>query len=261
MAQTPRYREVSDDLRDAIMNEGEVMGVQLRDGAKLPTEPELERHFQVSRGTVRQALKELTAEGFIETRGRGGTYVRRLPLLAYSVDAESPYRHDTSPDTSDTWFSVVEAEGRKPTQDFRFRIEPATATVAGRLRLEANELVVVREMLRYVDDIPWSDQITYYPSDIANRCGIDVPENIPEGTIRRMAKHGIIEVRLEHEISSRPASEDERRRFDLGPGVSVLIFRRVGYSDGRPVRYTQETLPADRNVITHVSEIDKDGHA
>ncbi|MGH3771583.1 MAG: GntR family transcriptional regulator [Pseudonocardiaceae bacterium] len=61
------------------------------DGAQLPTEPELGSHFQVSRGTIRQALRELAAEGLIETRGRDGTYARRLPMLEYTVDAEDPY--------------------------------------------------------------------------------------------------------------------------------------------------------------------------
>ncbi len=68
-----------------------------------------------------------------------------------------------------------------------------------------------------------------------------------------MAANGVIEERLDHEISSRPANDDERRRFELTSGVSVLIYRWLGWSSGRPIRYTLEILPADRNVITHVT--------
>ncbi|MGH8574319.1 MAG: GntR family transcriptional regulator, partial [Gammaproteobacteria bacterium] len=126
-------------------------------------EPELGGYFQVSRGTIRQALREPAAEGLIETRGRSGTYVRRLPMPEYNADAEDPHRRDDEPSLIDTWFSVVKRAGRTPSEDFRFRIEPATASVASRLHAEVNDLVVVRECIRHVDEIPWSEQVSYYP--------------------------------------------------------------------------------------------------
>lgn len=255
MATEPKYRELADELEEAIRAEATLLGVTLVDGAKLPTEPELAGHFQASRGTVRQALAGLAAEGLIETRGRAGTFVRRLPLLEYNVDSERPFRKDETATVTDTWSSVVSASGREPSQDFRFRIEPASATVAARLNVQLNDLVVVRQMLRFVDEIPWSDQTTYYPYELAKTCGIDVPTDIPEGTVRRMATRGFVEHEVRHEISSRPASTDERRRFNLAPGVSVLLFRRLATtSDGTITRLTVEILPADRNVITHVTQ-------
>jgi GntR family transcriptional regulator len=68
-----------------------------------------------------------------------------------------------------------------------------------------------------------------------------------------MAAHGIVEDRIDHEISSRPANEDERRHFDLAPGVSVLVYQRIAWSQKQIVRYTREILPADRNIITHAT--------
>jgi DNA-binding FadR family transcriptional regulator len=52
-----------------------------RTGERLPTERELTRRFGVSRTTVREALRALRAEGFIEARtGRGGgTFVTYEP--------------------------------------------------------------------------------------------------------------------------------------------------------------------------------------
>lgn len=253
MAQLPRYREVTDDLRDAIYEGRTLLDVQLGDGVQLPTEPDLSEHYRTSRGTLRQALQQLAAEGLIETRGRSGTYVRRLPMLAYNTDAEDPQRRDDhSGGVTDTWFSVVKRSGREPSQDFRFHIEPASREVATRLALDLDDLVVVRECMRYVGKTPWSEQRSYYPYALAQKCGLDTPHDVPEGTVRRMAAHGVVEDRLEHEISSRPATEDERRQFDLSPGVSVLRYARIGWSEGTVVRYTRELLPADRNIITHV---------
>lgn len=251
MAQAPRYRELADGLREAIYAGATVLGVELVDGAQLPTEPELGVHFQVSRGTIRQALRELAAEGLLETRGRSGTYVRRLPMLEYNVDAEDPHRRDDKLAPADSWVSVVEKTGRQPSQVIRFRIEPASVPVASRVGVKENDLVVVRECQRYVDKIPWSEAISYYPYDLAKKCGLDTPDDIVEGTVRRMAARGVVEDRLDHEISSRPASDEERRQFDLAPGVSVLMYQRIGRSKGEVIRYTREILPADRNVITH----------
>ena len=254
MAAEPKYRELADELEEAVRTEATLLGVVLVDGAKLPTEPELAEHFQASRGTVRQALAGLAAEGLIETRGRAGTFVRRLPMLEYNVDSERPFRKDEAATATDTWSSVVAASGREPGQDFKFRIEPAAATVAARLNIKPNTLVVVREMLRFVDDIPWSDQTTYYPYELAKSCGLDVPTDIQEGTVRRMASRGYVEREVRHEIGSRPASTEERRRFNLAPGVSVLLFRRLATTaDGTVTRLTVEILPADRNVITYVT--------
>jgi GntR family transcriptional regulator len=253
MAQAPRYRELADGLRSAIYAGERVLDVELVDGAQLPTEPELGAHFQVSRGTIRQALRELAAEGLLETRGRSGTYVRRLPMLAYNVDAEDPHRRDDKPGTTDSWFAVVKKAEHEPSQDIRFRIEPASAVVASRLGIKEQDLVVVRECQRFVNGTPWSEQISYYPYELAKKCGLDTPEDIVEGTVRRMAARGVVEDRLDHEVSSRPASDDERRQFDLAPGVSVLVYQRIGQSAGEVIRYTCEVLPADRNVITHTT--------
>lgn len=249
----PKYRELADDLEEAIRTEAVLLGVQLVDGAKLPTEPELADHFGAARGTVRQALSGLAAQGLIETKGRAGTFVRRLPMLEYNVDSERPDRKDEDGTVHDTWSSVVKASGREPSQDFRFRIEPAAAAVATRLGLESQDLVVVRELTRYVNDLPWSTQTTYYPHEVAKECGLDVPTDIPEGTVRRMASRGYVEDLVQHEISSRPATADEQRRYNLAPGVSVLIFRRLAASENRLTRLTVEVLPADRNVITHTT--------
>lgn len=253
---TAKYLALSDELQAAIKAGGTVLGVELVDGAKLPTEPELAAHFQMGRGTVRQALSRLAAEGLIETRGRAGTFVRRLPVLEYNVDAENPHRKDVE-SVSDTWTSVVEKAGHRASQKFSFRIEPASSSVAQRLGVDMNNLVVVRELLRFVNDVPWSEQSTYYPHDIATECGLDIPSDIPEGTVRRMATHGYVETRVCHEITGRPATNEEREMFDLAPGVSVLVFQRVGLSKDKVTRLTVEILPADRNAITHVTERSK----
>lgn len=247
MGSTPRYREIADELRDAIMGEQELLGTTLHGGARLPTEPELGEHFECSRGTIRQALQSLTAEGLIETRGRNGTFVRRLKVLEHSAHTEHPDRKGTS----DSWHSEVIASGRVPSQDFNFRIVPAAAGVAKRLQIAENDLVVVRDLLRYVDGVPWSDQVSFYPYDVASAAGLDTPHDIQEGTVRRLAERGYREIGWTDEVSCRPATVEEARTFGISQDASMIVYNRVGWTDSRPVRLTRELMPADRNVILY----------
>lgn len=89
----PAYRELADELRNAILNRG------LPDGGRLPTEFELASRYGLSRQTVRRAYQDLVAEGIVERiPGRGsfalppGHYVRSMgsleDLLAQSIDTE-----------------------------------------------------------------------------------------------------------------------------------------------------------------------------
>ncbi len=250
MAAKPRYQDIADAVREAILGEHELLGSRLVAGAQMPTEPEISQYFQVARGTVRQALDRLAAEGLIERRGRRGTFVRRLPVLTYSAQSEDPNRVGDG----DTWTSIVEKAGHHPTADFSFRIVPASMAVAKRLQVERDDLVVVRELDRRVDDTPWLNQVSYYPMDVARECGLDTPHDIAEGTVRRMAAHGYREIRMVHEISSRPSTVEEVNSFGLATGVPVLVYWRTAWTTERPVRATCEVLPADRNAVTWMSE-------
>jgi DNA-binding FadR family transcriptional regulator len=49
----------------------------LAEGARLPTENALAKHFGVSRTVIREAIAALKAEGLVETRQGSGAYLRR----------------------------------------------------------------------------------------------------------------------------------------------------------------------------------------
>lgn len=246
MPTTPLYRRIADQLRDDIASG------RLGPGSRLPTEPELqERHGNVSRATIRAALRELTAEGLIETQGRRGTFVRQRRTLRYHAVTAERVDRPHGDEARDAYVDEVTAQGWEPSQDFSMVIEPATSDVATRLRVTEGDLVVARSVMRYVDERPWSDQVSYYAMDIAQEAGLAVAHDIQDGTVRAMARVGHEEIGMVDELSGRMPTPEEARALDIDAGVPVVLYWRTTYSPTRPLRVTKTIFPADRNVIVY----------
>ncbi|GAA1953697.1 GntR family transcriptional regulator [Kitasatospora viridis] len=68
----PPYQQVNSALRASILTKQP----GFETGDKLPSGPELARHFGVARGTVDKALDLLRVEGMIVTRQGSGSFIR-----------------------------------------------------------------------------------------------------------------------------------------------------------------------------------------
>lgn len=85
--------------RDAIA--AQIVGGELKAGQRLPSERQLQVGSGVARGTIREALFELEAEGLIYRRDRSGWYVSPPPVVY-------------DPTRWEGFTSYVEAQGRRP---------------------------------------------------------------------------------------------------------------------------------------------------
>ncbi len=244
MPTTPLYQRIATELREAVFNG------QLPPGSQLPTEQELGERYKVSRNTVRLALGQLANEGISTSTPGRGTFVRDRAMLTYHA-ARAEAANLQSDWMTDAYYTEVRQEGREPSQTFDMRVEPASLSVAQRLRVQEGEAVVVRRMFRFVDGQPWSIQDSSYPMDIAQECGLLVPHDIPRGTVRTMADHGHVEVGYVDEVTTRMPTPEEARMLDLGAGVPVLIYVRTAYTKKRPVRLTETTFAGDRNRLLY----------
>jgi GntR family transcriptional regulator len=243
MSKQPKYRQVADALRREIANGA------FTDDRRLPSESELSARFGASRNTVRSGLALLVSEGLITSSQGLGYEVRSHEVFELNA---SRFENLTFPQNGDAYKTDVTNAGRRPHQTFRVEVLPAPAEIAERLRVDAGSTTVLRLCHRYVDDVPWSTQATYYPAWlIEERPRLTEPGDIEEGTTRYLAASGIEQVGYFDEIATRMPTPEEGRLLDIGAGVPVLLWTRTGYSVDRPIRCTVTTFRGDLNRMNY----------
>ena len=93
----PIYRQVLNHIQSDIQK-----GI-LKDGSKLPPEPELAELYGVSRVTIRKTLAQLVHEGLVERRKGKGTFIKDLEkqqladtfcILSFSTDLVESNEYD-----------------------------------------------------------------------------------------------------------------------------------------------------------------------
>ena len=239
----PAYRQVASHLRREI-HEG-----AWKPKEKLPTIPELQERFGVSRITIRGAIDELAKENLVYTASSRGTIVRSREVLDHVVTA--PLRADRPRSAYDVFVETAQAAGREAHKEFTMRIEPLPEDPAKKLGLSPGDFAVMRSVLQWLDGEPWSWEVSYYPRDLAEETGIDVNHDIPEGTTRRIADRGYAETAWIDEQVTQPASPDEAHVLAVPTGVDLTHFMRTGATSQRVTRTTWTRRIAAKNRTVH----------
>lgn len=243
MSKQPKYRQVADALRR------EIDSGTYAPGARLPSESDLMKRFDASRNTVRNGLSLLVSQGLVSSSQGLGYEVRSHEVFKLNA---SRFENLDFPQNGDAYRTDVTNAGRRPHQTFRVEMTPASADVAERLKVDAGSTTVLRFCHRYVDDVPWSTQATWYPGWLTERSPrLAEPGDIEEGTTRYLASHGIEQVGYFDEIAARMPTPEEARLLEIGAGVPVLLWTRTGYSEDRPIRCTVTTFRGDLNQMNY----------
>jgi GntR family transcriptional regulator len=209
---------------------------RLRAGAftgSFPGELALVAEYQVSRQTVRAALRELRAEGVVVAE-RG-----RRPRLAEPAVITQPLGALYS------LFASVEAAGLRQTSIVRARDLRADGVVADRLGLEASTPLFRLERLRLADGEPLALDTVWLPADLGAPL-LDADLTHTSLYDELAARTGVrIEDGREH-ISAVVPTLAERRHLEITPTTGALVIRRLGYAAGRPVEWRHTLIRGDR---------------
>ncbi|MEV0176253.1 GntR family transcriptional regulator [Streptomyces sp. NPDC050803] len=222
-----RHEEIADELRRAIDREEYTVG------SLLPAETELAARYGVSRGTVRQALAAVTAEGLIGSR-QGA---RRVVLAGRRSQSFAELRSFAQ------WARAMgrEATGHVVAQQFR----PATAEDAGRLQLAVGTEVLQVLRLRGLDGEPVLLERTVY-ADWISPAVASIEPDCPSVTQRLFEDTGLVFAYGEHVIDAVAAGAQDAELLGIRRTSPLLRVRRVTTTrEGRPVEWSDDRYRSD----------------
>jgi GntR family transcriptional regulator len=219
------YRQLKDSLVERI-NAGE-FGL----GDRIPSERQLCQDTELSRSTVRQALRELTQEGLIRTVPGMGTYVC-APRSNLVVNVSlAGFSND------------VNRQGMTPSSrilDTRVMSEPVPELVS-RMQLQPDDAVIVVERLRYVNNVPLAIHCVHVnrrlcpevlQSDLAHRSLFSIFRD----------ECGLVLTHAEEQVYATLATERELELLRLTYPASVLRAERLTFLDtGEVIEFAQAT--------------------
>lgn len=200
---------------------------------EFPGEMALVTDYQVSRHTVRTALRELRTDGIVLAE-RG-----RRPRLAGQAVITQPLG------TLYSLFASVESAGLRQRSIIRHRDLCADGVVADRLGLEASTPLFRMERIRLAGEEPLALDTVWLPGDLgAPLLEADLTHT---GLYAELATRTGTRVDGGREnIRGVVPTAAERRLLDIPPSTGALLISRLGYAAGRPVEWRRTLIRGDR---------------
>jgi GntR family transcriptional regulator len=203
----PLYLQLKNKLIQRIASE------VYKSGEKLPSERALSEDHNISRMTVREALKGLANEGYIYTQMGKGTFVSNMH-----------YRQDTAL----TGFTeqMQKIGGVVSSKVLEFLLEPVTPSAMVMLEIKPGDLVYKLKRIRYVNTRVLAIETAFVPAILCKGLDkYDFSKQSLYGTLRK--EYGLQLVLAEQTIVASLANDDEYRLFESYPPEAVLRIKRI----------------------------------
>jgi len=226
----PLYKQIKNWITDQI-----TVG-RIKEGERIPGEYQLSRNLNVSRGTVREAIRELIEEGVLFTVHGRGTYVRKIEPAPWSVN---------------TIVSVAEsfdqANIQHSTKLLEIQKTLSSANVAAQLQIEPQSEVICLERLRLIDNEPVHLSRSFLPASIAEKL-LDI--DLTDKSLYRVMDEelGIRVARVDRRIMACLADSHEVRLLQIPDISAVLVLKGVAFNAfDKPVECSTARFPTERS--------------
>lgn len=227
MGGIPAYRNMYTSLKRQI-KDGEYPA-----GAFLPTEPELEKKFGVSRTTVRKAVGLLAADGYLRVTQGKGTQV---------LDVSTIQRLNHISSITET----LEQKGHKvTTQGMYIQKLPAPEQVAAALEIPPGEPVYQIQRVQCADGQPIAMMLNFLKANLVpgleqyNGAFVGLYAFL-ESTYRIVLRDAV------ERLSAVAADFTESQILKVDVGAPLLCSRRVSSTEQGPFEYSVIKLVADK---------------
>jgi GntR family transcriptional regulator len=205
------YQQIADALRH------EIQTGTYRPGDRLPSESELRDRFKVSGNTVRAAIVQLRAEGFVTSHQGRGVFVREQAV---------PRRMSTDISEGRGFYTSLERQGLQPATKTTVTRGPASTLVAEWLGVDPGTEIVIRaRVLRTEGERPAGLATSYFPTWV-----VDAAPNVADPNVSGLPvwlRDAFGPTYSEDIIDARMPTNEERTALELPEDSPVLIIRGV----------------------------------
>lgn len=206
------------------------------EGTPFPSEHTLQAEYDVSRHTVRQALRDLRTQGLITVRRGRGVSVRPVPI-------EQPLGALYS------LFQSVEQSGLNQRSVVRCLDERADGVIAARLGLEESTPLVYIERLRWASETPLAVDRAWMPAAYA-RALLQADFSHTSLYLQLQQRCGI-QVTAGHEhLQAAMPSTAERKLLELPSDEAALRIHRLGLTESRPFEWRTTLVRGDQFAVS-----------
>jgi len=221
-------------LRDSLARRIAVK--EMVPGTKLPSERILHSEYDMARGTVREALFQLEAEGLIYRRDRSGWYVSQTPIIY-------------DPTRWAGFMTYVAEQGRVPTTKTLSKTTETVPDAAGVFDSSPDQSFHVIRRRRAIDGHPvLIERIVVHPDIAPGLLAHDLDQSLTQVL---KTDYGVSVAR--NQVTMRPCSlvRDEAAALGVKPGTPGFMVERTSFSaDGKIVEYDHEYWRRDAFVIS-----------
>lgn len=235
----PLYSQLSQHIESAIRSG------RLREGDALPSERDIAQISNLSRVTVRKAVRALVRDGFVVQKQGSGTSVAPRPeRVQQSLSRLTSFSEDMK---SRGWQARSEWLERGV-----FAPSPQETMVLG---LTADSDVARVSRLRIADEIPLAIERASLSAAI-----LPDPEKIGDSLYAFLAESGNRPCRAVQRISAHILSEEDASLLDVPKGAAGLSIERISYLEsGQVVEFTRSIYRGDAYDFVAELRVSDDG--
>lgn len=246
-AKMPKYAELYTQLRHAILS-GEYPA-----GTFLPTENELMKIYDVSKTTIRHAVKMLRDHDLVEVKQGSGT---KVLSMEQKMVTGSKYNNPGS-STSISVRYTTQGKGEINNTKAVIDVIPAPEHVAKALNLAGNEQVYRLQRLQLVDTVTFGYMVNYIPKSLAPDLGTK-GELLTDLYGHLFRNYGIQVEEANETVDAMVAGFMEAQYLQVEISTPLILLKRIASGNGQLIEYCETIVRPD---LFHMTiHVDTPGH-